>query len=44
MANVAIAKAYARRIKRGEITLEEVNLKVPADMYEEVQRQLELLG
>lgn len=44
MANIAIAKAYARRIKRGEITLEEVNLKVPAEMFEEVKRQLELMA
>lgn len=44
MANVAIAKAYARRIKREEITLEEVRPRVPSDMFEEVERQLELLG
>ena len=43
MANVAIAKAYARRINRGDITLEEVKVKVPSDMYEEIVRQLEIL-
>ena len=43
MANVAIAKAYARRINRNDITLEEVKAKVPSDMYEEVVRQLETL-
>lgn len=43
MANIAIAKAYARRIDRGDTTLEEVRAKVPSDMYEEVVRQLETL-
>lgn len=43
MANVAIAKAYARRIDRGDTTLEEVRVKVPFDMYEEIVRQLKTL-
>lgn len=43
MANVAIAKAYARRINRGDVTLEEVKIKVPSDMYDEIVNQLELL-
>lgn len=43
MANVSIAKAYARRIDRGNTTLEEVRVKVPSDMYEEIVRQLEIL-
>ena len=43
MANVAIAKAYARRINRGDVTLEEVKTKVPSDMYDEIVNQLELL-
>jgi hypothetical protein len=41
MINTAIAKAYARRICRGEIVLEEVKLKVPADMFAEIEYQLE---
>ena len=41
MINTAIAKAYARRIHRGEIVLEEVKLKVPADMFSEIEYQLE---
>lgn len=43
MANVAIAKAYARRIDRGDTTLEEVKAKVLSDMYEEIMRQLKIL-
>lgn len=43
MANVAIAKAYARRIDRGDTTLEEARVKVPSDMYEEIVRQFEAL-
>lgn len=43
MANVAIAKAYARRINRGDTTLEEVKTKVPSDMYNEIENQLKLV-
>lgn len=43
MANVAIAKSYARRINRGDITLEEVKTRVPSDMYNEIENQLKLV-
>ena len=43
MVNIAIAKAYARRLHRNDITLEEVKAKVPSDMYEEIVRQFEIL-
>ena len=43
MINIAIAKAYARRLYRDDITLEEVKTKVPSDMYEEIVRQFEIL-
>lgn len=43
MANVAIAKAYARRINHSDITLEEVKVKVSSKMYEEIMRQFETL-
>lgn len=43
MVNIAIAKAYARRLYRNNITLEEVKAKVPSDMYEEIVRQFEAL-
>lgn len=43
MANVAIAKAYIRRINHGDITLEEVRVKVSSNMYEEIIRQFEVL-
>lgn len=41
MANVAVAKTYARRINHGDITLEEVKVKVFSNMYEEIMRQFE---
>jgi hypothetical protein len=44
MASVAIAKAYARRINRGDVTLEEVKTKVPSDMYDEIVNQLEIMA
>ena len=43
MVIIAIAKAYARRINRGDTTLDAVKAKVPLDMYEEIVRQLELI-
>lgn len=43
MVNIAIAKAYARRLYRNDITLEEVKAKVPSDMYEEIAHQFEAL-
>lgn len=43
MVNIAIAKAYARRLYRNDIMLEEVKAKVPSDMYQEIVRQLEAL-
>ena len=43
MANVAVAKAYARRINHGDITLEKIKVKVFSNMYEEIMRQFEAL-
>lgn len=38
IANIVITKAYAHRINRGDIALEEVKVEVPSNIYEEIIR------